>query len=352
MLYLNRFFIILVLSIFSLSAYSQQSKSSGIKRSTERVSTGVSNRTEASQRIQERNQQRNADDSELAWMKVIYRQLDLTKAPNAALYFPEDGIDGDYNLFRLMLSLLIQNKIAAYEYLDGREIYSDANRLNVKDMLDRFQIDYVESKGYSEKNPVFAIEADAMPSSEILSYYIIERWELDRRDTRMHKRIEAICPVLHRSEEFGYEPVRYPLFWMKYDDLRPYLAEKLIFTDDDNNVPTSTYDDYFTLGLYDGEIYKTRNLRNKSMIELYPDPDERKRAQDSIDNRLASLEKNIWVEDPLKVVEENDSIEQPNKGEKINRRGSILRSSNKKANKRVTSNRSSGATKSVRSRKN
>ena len=47
--------------------------------------------------------------------------------------------------------------------------------------------------------------------------------------------------------------------------------------------------------MYDGEIYKTKNLRNQSMMQMYPDPDDLARAQDSIDNRLKNYGKDLWV---------------------------------------------------------
>ncbi len=73
---------------------------------------------------------------------------------------------------------------------------------------------------------------------------------------------------------------------MKFDALRPFLAHQYVFVNDDNNIPQYSLDDYFTLGMYEGEIYKTRNLKNLSMAQMYPDEDMRKQAQDSIDNRL------------------------------------------------------------------
>ena len=92
------------------------------------------------------------------------------------------------------------------------------------------------------------------------------------------------------------------MFWVKYDDLRPWLANQTIFTSDDNNLPTCTYDDYFRMTMYEGDIYKTRNLRNKSMMQLYPDPDDLARAQDSIQNRLTNFDKKLWVPDREDVI--------------------------------------------------
>ncbi|MDE5998402.1 MAG: hypothetical protein K2G77_09370, partial [Muribaculaceae bacterium] len=104
----------------------------------------------------------------------------------------------------------------------------------------------------------------------------------------------AICPVLSSSSDYG-GVANYPMFWVKFDQLRPYLAQQYVFLSDDNNLPQYSLDDYFNLGMYKGEIYKTKNLRNLSMSQMYPDEDDMKRAQDSIDMRLREFGKNLWV---------------------------------------------------------
>lgn len=233
-------------------------------------------------------------DADLAYMREIYRQLDLTKPENTPLYYPEDIVDGQKNLFRLILDLVVDGSVPAYEYLDGREVFTDQYKVNVADMLDRFGIYYTAGKGSTERNPKYVIEEADVPTGQVLNYYILEKWEFDRRSNRMKTRVEAICPVLNRSSDFGGD-ARYPMFWVKYDQLRPHLASQYIFLSDDNNLPQYSIDDYFNLGMYDGEIYKTRNLRNLSMMQMYPDPDDLARAQDSIDNRLRNYGKDMWV---------------------------------------------------------
>ncbi len=231
-------------------------------------------------------------DADLAYMRQIYRQLDLTKDANTPLYFPEDIIDGQENLFRIILGLVVNGRIPAYEYLDGREVFTDKYQINVPEMLDRFDI-YYNTDG-AERNARYVIEESDVPTGQVLNYYIIEKWEFDRRSNQMKTRVEAICPVLNRTGDFGGE-ARYPMFWVKFDALRPYLAQQYIFLSDDNNLAQYSLDDYFNLGMYDGEIYKTRNLRNLSMAQMYPDEDDMKRAQDSIDTRLREFGKNLWV---------------------------------------------------------
>ncbi len=232
-------------------------------------------------------------DADLAYMREIYRQLDLKNVPeNTPLYFPEDVVDGQQNLFRIILGLVVDGKIPAYEYLDGREVFTDQYKVKVGEMLDRFDIMY-QQQGNGDR-AVYTIEEADVPTGQALKYYIIEKWEFDRRSNRMKTFVEAICPVLTRSDDFG-GTANYPMFWVKFDQLRPYLAQQYVFLTDDNNLPQYSLDDYFNLGMYKGEIYKTKNLRNLSMAQMYPDEDDLKRAQDSIDTRLREFGKNLWV---------------------------------------------------------
>ncbi|MDE7442544.1 MAG: gliding motility protein GldN, partial [Muribaculaceae bacterium] len=235
----------------------QQSSSSGIRRNTERVRLGAETAgPQVTGRMQQHFAETEASDADVQWMRVIYRQLDLTDNKNTALYYPEDLVDGQENLFRIIMRLMADNTIPAYEYLDGREVFTDQYRIKTKEMLDRFGVLYTEAKGSTEKNPRFVIEESDVPTNEVLSYYILERWTFDKRTNTMKTVVEAICPVLHRSGDFGGEAVKYPMFWIKYDALRPYLTTQYIFTDDDNNLARYTYDDFFTLNMYAGDIYK------------------------------------------------------------------------------------------------
>lgn len=284
----------------ALGAAAQESSSSAVMRRGGTDRNSRRNATEAAgpqvtQRMEGLYEQTPVSDADMEWMRVIYRQIDLNDDKNAPLYYPEDLIDGQENLFRIIMRLVADNQVPAYEYLDGREIFTDQYKVKVRDMLDRFYILYTEAKGSTEKNPKFTIEESDVPANEVLTYYILERWEFDKLTNRMRTRVEAICPVLHRSGDWGGDAVKYPMFWVKMDNLRPYLAQQEIFTTDDNNLATTTYDDFFANNMYKGEIYKTRNLKNKSMAQLYPDPDDLKRAQDSIQTRLDTYEANLWV---------------------------------------------------------
>jgi gliding motility associated protien GldN len=257
---------------------------------------------------------REPSDADLQWMKVIYRTIDLTVGKNPALYYPEEpNADGE-NLFFIIMRLLANDQISAYEYLDGREMFTDEYKIKVDEMLDRFHILYTEARGSNAKHPIYEIEPADVPSNEVLSYFIIEKWEFDTRSNQMKARVEALCPVLHRMDEWGGEAVRYPMFWVKLNDIRPYMAQQYVFTDDDNNLPRYSLDDFFKLNMYTGDIIKTKNLRNLTLKQMFPDPEAYKHAQDSIEARLRSFNQDLWVP-PLEVLQARAEAEEAARAE-------------------------------------
>lgn len=368
----------LLLAAICGGAFAQVESGGGVRRRAERdrKKKEQSAAPDVTDRMQGFFEQKSAHEADLEYMRQIYRQIDLQKDANAPLYFPEETIDGQENLFRLIFRLVTDGAVPAYEYLDGREVFSDKYKINVGEMLDRFGIYYTPSG--SDRNRKYTIEEADVPTGQVLNYYIIEKWEFDRRSNSMKTRVEAICPVLNRTGDFGGE-ARYPMFWVKFDALRPWLAQQYIFLDDDNNLARYSLDDYFNLGMYQGDIYKTRNLKNLSMAQMYPDPDDLKRAQDSIDNRLNSYGKDRWVptrEEYLAmkeakekaeaqaadsagalpertVVDSSDSAPKASSGKRSSR-AKKKRSSTKSKVKKAPASKSTGnsnATKSVRRRK-
>lgn len=265
-------------------------------------------------------EQNEPSEADLQWSKVVYRVLDLTKGKNPALYYPEEPNEDGQSMFFIIMRLLANNQISAYEYLDGREMFTDEYKIKVDEMLDRFHVLYSEAKGSTEKNPKYAIDDSDIPGNEILSYYIIEKWEFDSRSNKMRSRVDALCPVLHRQDEFGGDPIKFPMFWVKLNEIRPYIAQQYVFTDDDNNLARYNLDDFFKLNMYQGDIYKVKNLRNLSLMQMYPDSADLQHARDSIEDRLHRFDKNLWAPTRQELqaqVEAKRKLEAEKNGEQL-----------------------------------
>lgn len=293
----------------------------------------------------------DAPVSTIEWMRIVYRHLDLSKEKNATLCYPETSAEGEENLFRLMLRLLTENKIDAYEYLDGREVFTNEFAIDKGEMLARFNIPYSEKKTGGQIAG-YVVDSNDVPASDVMSYYILEQWEFDNRKSRTSTNVLAVCPVLHITGDLG-EDLRYPMFWVKMEDLRPYLKNTMIFIDDNDNTPRYSYDDYFVMNMYDGEIYKTRNVRNKSMMQLYPEEEARRHAADSIQKQLEDFDKALWApsrEDILEARKAKDELDSDTMSERKPRKSSARRPTRSRGS--IESSRASqSAVRSVRDRK-
>jgi len=240
------------------------------------------------------------------WQHVVYREIDLNEEQNASLYYPIEPQDGLTNLFRVMLNAFTSGELKAYEYLGDRESFAERYLAKPQDILDKFEIPYriEQPKGRNAAESYVVDEID-VPSAEVLSYYVKERWEFDQKHSRFVPRILCICPVLHRAGEAGDGKTKYPLFWVNFEDLRPFLRSHLVVSTGMNHAARYNMEEFFKLNMYKGTIYKEQNLRGLTLQQQYgTNADTLQMRQKEIDEKLKNFGKQIWVEDQPAQVEE------------------------------------------------
>ena len=228
---------------------------------------------------------------DVVWKRDIYRQLDLTKDKNAPLYYPVEPMGKQVNLFTYLFRLIQTGRVTAYTYkLDGNESFEEKDKLGVKEFLERYNIFYEENDG-----KVTVADAD-VPSAEVMRYYIKESVYLDQRTGTFSTKVTAICPILMREvDEFSPETKQaYPLFWLRYDDIAPWLAKLPMMASNLNNVSNMTADDYFTMNRYDGKIYKTNNLQGKVLANYCETDSAMKKEQQHIEKQIVDFEEGVW----------------------------------------------------------
>lgn len=226
---------------------------------------------------------------EVDWKREIYRSLDLENEKNASLYYPVEQTGNQCNLFTFLFNNILKGNITAYKYnLDGVEQFTEENIMAPVDLLDNYRI------YYEEKDGEFIVGKSDIPSAEVLSYYIKEMHYYDQRTGAYGKQVTAICPVLHRSGDFGEEVTKYPMFWLKYDDIAPLLTQQYVMSSSLNNVMSTTLDDYFRKAQYDGEIYRTVNMRNQPIAQYCKDSAAVKQEQEKIEQQLKDFRTNLW----------------------------------------------------------
>ena len=237
---------------------------------------------------------------EVVWRRDIYRELDLTEDANAGLYFPVEPQGRQLNLFTYIFKLAQNGYVPVYEYpTDGSDNFSDEAKVEMKTILDNYHI------FYEEQNGKLKVDNSDIPSAEVKKYYLKESAYYDQANSSFHIKVLALCPVMLREDDFGGESTQYPLFWVKYGDLEPFLNRQTVMASSLNNAATMSMADYFTLNSYKGKIYKTNNAQGKTLLQLCNgDADKLSAEQKRIEAELASFHKTIFG-DPAK----RDSID-------------------------------------------
>lgn len=247
------------------------------------------------------------------------------------------------NLFTYMFKLMLSGRVRAYQYrLDGHESFNYEDRVVPKAFMDNYHI------YYERKNGALTLDDSDIPSREVKSYYVKEATYYDQHTATFHTKVIALCPIMTREDDFGDAGTKYPLFWMKYSDLAPYLSKQQIMTSNLNNAAMMSIDDYFVKNQYKGKIYKTTNMLGKTLAQYCPTDSALSKEQKKIESELAAFEKNIWGDQARK--DSLDSIANADKknvkgvkGVKKNRRSRTSGSSSTVKTRRQRSSGSSGS---------
>ena len=278
---------------------------------------------------------------DVVWKRDVYRTLDLTKDANAPLYYPVEPRGRQVNLFTYVFHLMLSGRVDAYTYkLDGVESFDKKDKMEVRDVLDRYGI------YYEEKDGKFVVESNDVPSAEVTRYYIKESVYLDQRTGTFSTKVTAICPVLMRgADDFGGEATPYPLFWLNYDEIAPWLSRLPVMASNLNNVTNMTVDDYFAMNRYDGKIYKTNNMQGLALANYCKTDSAMVKEQKRIEKEIYDFEEGVWghmsKEDSIKAARE-DSIRIAKEGTKTRKQSARRSSSGGSSSVKAPKQKSSG----------
>ena len=341
--------ILILLAIFNFQISIVNSISAQPQARRNQQKTAKSNANNMTTRAQISFPTSAAMDEDVVWRRDIYRELNLLESANSGLYYPVEPSGDQMNLFTYIFKLMLSGRIAAYEYrLDGNEVFNDSARVKPLALLDNYHIYYERNNGK------LRIENSDIPSREVKSYYIKESAYYDQANSTFHKKVVALCPIMHREDDFGDGTAKYPLFWVKYDDIAPFLSKQVIMTSDLNNAATMSTDDYFTENKYKGKIYKTNNMLGQTLAQYCQTDSALQKEQDRIEAELLAFEKNVYGDmakrdslDSIARAKEIDAkaTKKAKKASANNRRGSSVTkdTSSNKTKKKPTTSPSSGS---------
>lgn len=202
------------------------------------------------------------------WKRDIYREVPNVEG-NETLFYPTASTDKRANLFSLIVNLLSDNTIKAYKYEDQPDFKVDSER-DVKEVLDENKIAYTVVD-----NRTVSVKQEDIAKTQIVSYYVKERWYYDVKTGKGDVRVVAICPIIcDRGRQF-------PMFWIMFDDISVYLARAISPVAVANVTPVlsnASMFDIFRNRYYRGCIYQV-GMRNLSQYFTTPESLAKERAR-------------------------------------------------------------------------
>ncbi|MCR4602083.1 MAG: gliding motility protein GldN [Prevotella sp.] len=269
---MKRFALVLTISLTVITAFAQPKQRRNQQAQRAQQTQQAQQQTQQAQQTQQggmtqrmRIQYPTALDmpEDVVWRRDIYREIDLSLEENAGLYDPVEPQGRRLNLFTYVFKLALNGYIPVYEYnLDGNEVLEPSAKVDMKSLLDNYHIMYEEQQGK------LRVDNSDIPSAEVKLYYLKECAYFDQANSSFHIKPIAFCPVMLREDDFGGEAAKYPLFWVKYSEVEPYLSRQEVKTSDVNDAAVMNLDDYFTLNKYKGKIYKTANRLGKTLAQM------------------------------------------------------------------------------------
>lgn len=277
---------------------------------------------------------------DVVWRRDIYREVSLLEDANAGLYYPVEPVGTQMNLFTYMFRLIMRGMVKAYEYrMDGNEVFTDSARIKPLQFLDDYHIYYERTaKGVH-------LDDSDIPSKEVTAYYLKESAYYDQATSTFHTKVLALCPIMVREDDFGDSAAKYPLFWVKYDDMAPFLAKQTIMTSNLNNAATMSVDDFFAMNKYRGKIYKTTNMLGQTLAQYCNnDSAAMSKEQRRIEAELKEFEKQLWGDqqkkDSLDSIANAQKDVKEKKAKKSTRRSGDNSTSTEKTVKKSSRSRS------------
>lgn len=220
----------------------------------------------------------------IEWQRDVYREIDLRKNVNSGLFV----VQNNQNLLTRIFEHIVNGDIKAYEFAINRnEEFTDANVIKLKNILDDYHINY-------KKNAALSSSDIDIPTDEVLSYYIKESVIYDKVNGRYRIFVDAVCPVINREDDFNDKIVKYPLFWVKLKDIAPYIDDIEIYANDVNMATRMNVYDYFTLNLYQGDIYKVFNPAGNTLNQMVNSEEQLKAERKRIEEDLHKVRRHTF----------------------------------------------------------
>jgi gliding motility associated protien GldN len=246
--------------------------------------------------------------NDVIWSVTIWREIDLREKRNHALYFPTEPQGGFRSLGQVIIDAI---DMANPDNENALPLY-DSEHCNVKVERSEITNSLTNTRKIMQYDPntgepIKEIDlVEHFTTAQILSYRLKEVWFFDKNRGELSVRILEIEPFFEYEKDAGGAmdgdedmvgslKSKRRLGYIKYDELRPFLAQQLYFTAN-NTALRLTFDDILTWKRYfSSHIIAESNAQNNREIQDYiKNPRDQRLKSEEIMNRIRNYESELW----------------------------------------------------------
>lgn len=250
------------------------------------------------------------DEKDVLKSMVVWEIIDLNDKINQPFYHNSDGlVTQNKSLYQILIDGINSGKITeVYDddlfsrRLAADEIQKRTSKTVVSDEL----IDKINSGAtVTDADKQAATDVYQTKTEDVKLIKIKGMWYIDKRDGQMKYRLLGIAAMGKDPQTMGViggdgELVDsgddyIDLFWVYYPNVRPLLANSLVFNHK-NLSSDITYDDILNARRFSSVIYKSDNGMGNGVIADYipNNADEQMEESERIKNQILMMENEMW----------------------------------------------------------
>ncbi len=226
-------------------------------------------------------------ESDAAWEKRIWRDIDLREKQNLKYYYPVEINPCVHSLFQTISSGVLKGDIIAFK---DEEFMIPFEKAEIRRMLvvrDTIPMYIVNDKGDEEQ--VMQPVADSTSIfRRIQKFRLKEDWFFNKETATMEVRILGIAAYEFIPDKEAYRE----LFWVYFPACRNTFAKNIVFNSRNDNEYRS-FDELFWKRDFSSVIVKESNVYDRAIIEYSKGIDALLEADD-IKTDLFNWEHDLW----------------------------------------------------------
>jgi hypothetical protein len=154
--------------------------------------------------------------------------------------------DDESSLSQIIFKAAVSGKLTAYSSADYKFAYPQLSRKNIKDIIEVLPADTIEGED-AEGGIVSKVVKKEISYAEVRKFKVLEEWVFDIKKAKTTIQIVGIAPYAPPNiiTKGGAIIGNYPLFWVRYEDVRAILMDYQQ-SHPNSNIPLSVWNSYFT----------------------------------------------------------------------------------------------------------